>query len=299
MVINKPGKVTDRIILLGRSESSVYILKGNNEYALIGGGMVHIVPEVLEQLKTFGIEEEKIRRIVILHSHFDHCGIVPFFKKRWPWATVTASLKSKELLVLPKLVEAVKSMNRDVLEKHGRLKQAEELGLDFPGIEVEAAVKDGDRLSCGDLTLEILDVPGHSSCSIAVYVPEEKAMFASDAGGIPFGDDVFAAANSDFDKYQESLIKMAGYDIEVHLAEHYGARTGEHGRGFLKKTIASAENSRKILEESLRRTKDVKASSREITEKVMAAAPPDFLAEDVISMVVGQMLKYLSRQMAA
>ena len=61
MIIDQPGKVTDRILLLGRRESCVYLLKGRNEYALLGGGMVSIVPDVLEQLDAFNIDENKIR----------------------------------------------------------------------------------------------------------------------------------------------------------------------------------------------------------------------------------------------
>ena len=86
MVIIQPGSVTNRILLLGRKESCVYLLKGDEELALIGGGMVHIVPDVIKQLQNFRIPEDKIKRIIILHAHFDHCGIVAFFKKRWPWA---------------------------------------------------------------------------------------------------------------------------------------------------------------------------------------------------------------------
>lgn len=284
--------------MLGRKESSLYILKGKDEYALLGGGMVHIVPEMLDQLKAFDIQEEKIKRMFILHAHFDHCGVIPFFKKRWPWSTVTASAKAKELLSAPKVIKGIETMNQGLLEKYGRQKEAETLGLGFSGIDVEQVVKGGDTLSCGDLTLEVIDVPGHSSCSIAVYVPQEKAMFASDAGGIPFGDEIFTAANSNFDKYQESLNKMAAYDIEVHLPEHYGARTGQDGRDFLQKAIVAAKQSRKILEESLHRTKDIKKSVEEITAKVMDAAPPDFLPKDIITIVVGQMFKYLSKQMA-
>lgn len=297
MIINQPGKVSDRILLLGREESSVYILKGKDEYALIGGGMVHAIPEMLEQIKEFGIEEEKITRMFILHSHFDHCGVIPFFKRRWPHARVTASAKAKELLSAPKVIQTVESLNRGLIQKYGREKEAEELDLGFTGITVEDVVKGGDKLSCGDLTMEVIDVPGHSSCSIAVYVPEEKAMFASDAGGIPFGDRVFTAANSNFDKYQESLEKMARYDIEIHLAEHYGARTGDEGRNFLKEAIAAAKESRKILEETLGRNQDMKKSVEEITDRVMAHAPDNFLPRDIISIVVGQMLKYLSKQM--
>ncbi len=53
MWIKKPGPVTDRIVLLGREESCIYLLKGikGAEHAIIGGGMIHIVPEVLSQLK--------------------------------------------------------------------------------------------------------------------------------------------------------------------------------------------------------------------------------------------------------
>ncbi len=298
MIINTPGKVTDRILLLGRNESNVHLLKGEGEYALIGGGMVHIVPEILEQLEMFGIEEEKIRRIIILHAHFDHCGIVPFLKKRWPHATVTASAKAKELLALPKVIQGIEKMNQVLIEKNARQAAAEELGLSFQGIEVEEVVKEGDILPCGDLTMKVLDVPGHSSCSIAIHVPEEKAMFASDAGGIPFGDKIFTAANSNFDKYQESLEKMAGYEIDVHLPEHYGARTGQDGRDFLQMTIEAAKADRSILEECLSRNKDVKKSAEEITDKVMAEAPADFLPREIISIVVGQMMKYLSKQMA-
>ncbi len=296
MVITRPGLVTDRILLLGTKESSVYVLKGKDEYAFLGGGMIHIVPEVIEQLNVFKIKEEKIKRIIILHSHFDHCGVVPFLKKRWPWAKITASQRAKELLADPKVIETIAFMNQALLQEKKRENQAEDLGLEFSGIDVEDVVSDGDILSCDDLSVEIIEVPGHSSCSIAAYVPREKAMFASDAGGIPFGDKIFTCANSNFDKYQQSLIKMSNYTIDAYLAEHYGARTGLDASSFLQKSIDSAIEARGILETSYAQTKDVKKSTEEITDMLMENAPDDFLPRDIIGLVVGQMLRYISRQ---
>jgi len=296
MIITKPGKVTDRILLLGVKESSVYILKGEDEYAFLGGGMVHIVPEIVEQLKEFKIEEEKIKRILILHSHFDHCGVVPFFKRRWPWAKVTSSQRAKELLAAPNVIETIEFMNQALFREKGREDQAKDLGLGFSGINIEEVVKDDDIISCSDLSIKIIEVPGHSSCSIAAYVTEEKAMFASDAGGIPFGDQIFTCANSNFDKYQESLKKMAGYEIEVFLAEHYGARTGKDANSFLKRSMDYAKEARAILETSYDRTKDIKKSTEELSDMLMENAPDDFLHKDIIALVTGQMLKYISRQ---
>ncbi|MBW2249988.1 MAG: MBL fold metallo-hydrolase [Deltaproteobacteria bacterium] len=296
MILTNPGKVTDRILLLGIKESSVYILKGKDEYAFLGGGMVHIVPEIIEQLKKFKIEEKKIQQIIILHSHFDHCGVVPFFKRRWTWAKITASQRAKELLAAPNVIETIEFMNQALLKEKGREDQAKDLRLEFTGINVEEVVKDDDIISCGDLTIEIIEVPGHSSCSIAAYVPEEKAMFASDAGGIPFGDQIFTCANSNFDKYQESLKKMVGYEIDVYLAEHYGARTGKDANSFLKRSMDFAKEARAILEASYARTKDVKKSTEEITGMLIENTPDDFLHRDIIALVTGQMLKFISRQ---
>jgi glyoxylase-like metal-dependent hydrolase (beta-lactamase superfamily II) len=296
MIIDHPGNVTERILLLGEKASCVYLLKGEDEYAILGGGMTYIVPDVIRQLQEFNIEEKKIKQMVILHSHFDHCGIVPFFKRRWPWIKTTASARAKELLGRPKVIENISFLNEMLLAERGLQEKTETLELEVGEINVENIVGEGDIIPCGDLTMEVIDTPGHSSCSIAVYVPQEKAMFASDAGGIPFGDRVFTAANSNFDKYQDSLEKMAGYEIDVYLAEHFGARTGDDVRIYLKRSINSAKETRHILEASYRKTKDVQKSTQEITDRFMKWMPDGFMPRDIIAMVICQMLEYVAAQ---
>jgi glyoxylase-like metal-dependent hydrolase (beta-lactamase superfamily II) len=297
MIFEKPGHITDRILLLGRKESCVYLLKGNDGYSLLGGGMIHIIPVILEQLKAYNIDEKRIQRILVFHSHFDHCGTVPFLKKRWPWVTVTASAKAKELLSTQRVIETIDSLNQMVFATYGRAKEAEALNLSFTGITVDAVVKEGDVLVCGDLEMEIIDVPGHSSCSIAVYVPQQKALFASDSGGIPFGSRIFTAANSNFDKYINSLKKMASYEIEVFLAEHFGARTGKDATRYLEKSMASAKQTRQMMEASFAKTRDEKKSTEEITDLLVADAPEGYLPKEVIALVVGQTIHYIAKQM--
>ena len=296
MRIDQPGWVTDRILLLGRKESCVYLLKGNDEYVLLGGGMVHIVPDLLNQMNEFGISEDKIKKIFILHSHFDHCGIVPFFKKRWPWATVTASEKAKSLLSAPKIIESIAYLNNKLIGKYGRGKEAEELGLTFEGIAVEETANEGDVIACGDRSINILEVPGHSTCSIAAYVPEEKALFASDAGGIPKGDKIFTAANSNFDLYQQNLQRMAELEIEVYFAEHQGAMTGKDAREYLSKSMVSAAETRQLIENSYKNTRDEKKSTEEMTDLLLKKYSVDFIPRDIFKIVVGQMVHYIAKQ---
>ena len=296
MIIDQPGWVTERILLLGRRESCVYILKGDDEYVLLGGGMVHIVPDLLNQLNEFGIGEDKIKRIIILHSHFDHCGIVRFFKKRWPWATVTASEKAKSLLSTPKVIESIAYLNNKLIERYGVEKEAEELELEFKGIEIEEVAGEGDIIACGDRSLRILEVPGHSTCSIAAYVPEDKALFASDAGGIPKGDKIFTAANSNFDLYQKNLKRMAELEIEFYFAEHQGAMTGKDAGEYLNKSMDSAAETRQLIENSFRNTRDEKKSTEEMTDLLLEKYSVDFLPRDIFKIVVGQMVHYIAKQ---
>jgi glyoxylase-like metal-dependent hydrolase (beta-lactamase superfamily II) len=294
MRISKAGWITDRILLLGREESNVYLLKGE-EHTMVGGGMITIVPDILEQLIRFGIEESRISRLLILHTHFDHCGTAPFFAKRWPQLTVVASKRGKEMLANPKVVESISFLSKTAVAQAGMEEKARELNLVFEGLEVKEIVDGGDRVNWGGVELEIVDAQGHSSDSIAAYMPSEKALFASDAGGIPFGDDVFAAGNSNFTKFQQTLERFRQYDVDIHLAEHYGAFTGEDAKRFMPRSIEAARETRRLMEESYARTGDAEKSTAELTDLIMKRAPEYFLPREVMSMVIGQMMRYIAK----
>lgn len=297
MHITEPGRVTDRIILLGRLESCLQLVDGGSELALLGGSMAYVSPEVVEQIERFEIDERKITRLIILHAHFDHCGLIPFLKRRWPWATVTASRRAKELLDTPKVSQTIAFLNQAASAKTDRIETVKTLGAEFTSIDVEETVGEEDRLNCGEATLEFLEVPGHSSCSIACTLPEERALFASDAAGIGYGDFFLSTGNSNFELYQQSLDRLAALDIEVLVREHYGIRTGDDARRELKRAVEDAVKTRDLLEATFRRTGDVAQSTEEIVDVLYENAPHGFMAREVISMVVGQMVKYIARTM--
>lgn len=298
MIIDQPGRVSDRIIMLGRKESCVYLLQGSQEHILVGGGMIHIAPQVLHQLKDWGIFLQAITRIIILHAHFDHCGIIPYLQKHLPQARVMASTQAQKLLSRPDVLQSIQFMNQVLLDREQMQQKAQELGLEFPGLEVQETLTEGDLIQGDGFELQVLEVPGHSSCSIALYMPQEKALFASDSTGIPFGRDVFTAANSNFDLYQQSLKRMSELDVQIHLAEHFGARTAKDAQEFMQRSLQSAQETRQILEASYQRTQDVQQSTEQITKDLAQKMPQDFLPSEVISMVVEQMLKYIAKQQA-
>ncbi|MBN2123905.1 MAG: MBL fold metallo-hydrolase [Deltaproteobacteria bacterium] len=295
MVITDPGKVTERVTLLGSLESCVYLVDGGEESVLLGGGLSYIVPGLLRQIGNFNIDEKKISRMVILHAHFDHCGVIPFFKKRWPWAKVVASRRAAELLSDEKISASIASLNEAAIRRAGLEDLSRDLGFGFTGIEVEETVGEGDLIPCGDLTLEVMEVPGHSTCSIALYMPREKVLFPSDSAGIKYQDFFLAAGNSNFDLYEKGLVKMARYDVEAVLGEHYGGVTGEEAREFLPLSMEAARKTRVLVEETYRRVRDINACAEELTRIFRAQAPDYFLDPGMLALVFGQMVRYFAK----
>ena len=107
MRIQKPGKILNNLWYLGHEESAIHLLDGGDEVMIINGGLRYVVPEVLRQFEEFGIDEGKIKKLLILHSHFDHVGIVPFFKRRHPELEIYASSRAWEILRMPKAIALI------------------------------------------------------------------------------------------------------------------------------------------------------------------------------------------------
>ncbi len=296
--IEQPGVVSDRITLLGRNESCVYLVDGRDEYAILGGGMTYIVPDVMAQIKAADIDVKKIKRLVLHHSHFDHVGIAPFLKQEWPWITITASVRGKQLLAREDVVASIVGFNLMMLPKKDELARVRD-SLDIKTIGVDETVSQGDVLSCGDLDFEVIDVPGHSSCSMAIYIPEGKVLSASDSGGIIYGDMVFAAANSNFDLYQESLKKLAEYEVAIHLFEHYGALIQPAGKGFMKQSMADAGTMRQLIEKIYDSTRDEQKTVEELLEQISKTASGYFLPKKIMAVVLGQMTRFIAKQHGA
>ncbi len=264
MWIRGPQKVNEEIEYLGTTDMCIYLLKGR-EYMFIEGGMSYVVPTLLRQLGERGIDQSKITKFLILHSHFDHCGIVPFFKRRLPQIEVLASARTKEVYGKERAIQFIRERNRAMIEYYGMQREAAELNLDFDEIPVDRIVKQGDKIDLGNgLTIEFAEVPGHSSCSIAAYVGKIKALFGSDAAGVPNEKGIiYPIGNENFIQFQQSLAKLNEYDVEILCAARNGVFLGKDGREFISNTIRAADQ---LRQEVIKRFGEIGDRERVTTE---------------------------------
>ncbi len=296
MRLRSPGKVREGLWALGTEESRVYLVEGGEGFAIVSAGMSYIVPDVLKQIEAFGIER-RIHKILILHSHFDHVGIVPFFKRRHPRIEVLASGRAWEILGMEKAIRTINTFSRDVTRRMGREEVYSRYDLEWRDDVSGITVSEGDRLDLGGIFVSILETPGHSSCSISAYIPQWKVLFPSDGSGIPFGETIIPSGNSNYTQFQESLEKLSALDVDCYCADHYAHVVGEEARTMVKRSIEAARRHREEVEAVLRSERDIDKASQALVRSFYREHPTYFLSPEIFEGVYRQIVRHIAAAM--
>jgi len=298
MQVTKPGKIQDGLWMFGRYRSCVHIMKNKNGYILINGGMSYILKDVLRQMEEFGIDKRKINSAIILHTHFDHIGIIPYFKQINPDLIVYASLHAKNILKKPKVIESINAFSRMAAERMtDQEMRFKEDSVDWSNeIEIEVVVKN-DIIEADQATLQVYETPGHSLCSISVYSPEYKALFPSDAGGVLNEKAYTAYGNSNYTLFQQSLEKLKELDVKYLCSDHYGYVKGKKAGVFINEVIELAKKRRFLMEEIYLKTRNLDMAVKEATETFSDENTDSIVSSDVFEETYRQMMAHIASEL--
>jgi glyoxylase-like metal-dependent hydrolase (beta-lactamase superfamily II) len=291
------GRIGERLWYLGKEESGVYLLEGDACSLIISGGMSYLAPVVQNQLGAFGIDEKRLKKLLILHSHFDHVGLVPFLRRRDPDLQVYASARAWQILQMPKGIETINASGRLVAERMGVTGSLEGFDLEWRADAAGRVVSEGAQIDLGGLTVQILETPGHSSCSISAYIPEIKALFPSDGGGIPYKEIILPSGNSNFTQYQQSLEKLKSLKVDLFCADHYGYVTGEEAQNIIFLSIEAARNYRAMVEEIYRRTDSIDATVQALVAERYTRYPDFIIGPEIYTGVCRQTVRHIAGAM--
>jgi 2-aminobenzoylacetyl-CoA thioesterase len=297
-VIKEPGRVMDRLELLGTWQNCIYLLEGK-ETLIVGGGMNWIAPDLERQFAAVDLDLSRVRYLFITHSHFDHCGAVPYLKRKFPEIRILASAFAQRVFSLKKAVQFIAAMNERMIEKAGLSDEDKRLDLQFDGIRVDQVVKDQEILDLGDgVEVRFLEVPGHTQCSLAAYVPSLKLLFPSDSAAFPQHDGsgiVHPSPQYDFRLYQESLKKLSALDVETLAFEHHGFLRGAEARQFLIRAVEKAEEDKKFIAAKVQNQESfdevVQKFSGEFREQARLPFLPPEIQKSVAETVVRKILQ--------
>ncbi len=293
MWIQSPGAVNDRLMLLGTPKNNLYLVKGDR-YMLIGGGGQWIVPELERQFREHKIDMDRIQYLLIGHTHYDHCGAVPYLRRRYPHLQVLASRGAEKLYGMEKALRNMRTFSHQGMQEMRLPLEFEGVSLEFEKIDVDRVLNDGDRVDLGSpLSFEVMETPGHSRCSISIYEPQRKWLFPSDSMAFPvgYGDRFQSTACESFIVYLNSLKKLAALDVRLCAWEHYGLMTDEDASDIVGRVIRHTLDYKRQLVEHVGRTGDIEETARWMARDWLDTMDFEFQTYDIIIHIVRGVIK--------
>ncbi len=149
-----------KVLPLGPVSANCYILCDKNGIGAVidpGDYNLHLERGIAES----GIKE--LKYIICTHSHFDHVSGVGRLKEKYPDAQVVVGVED-----VPALSDPVLSASAD-------------FGLPFFPCYADKTVNEGDVLDVGEVSLKVIEAPGHTKGGILLYCEGEKIAFTGDS----------------------------------------------------------------------------------------------------------------------
>lgn len=216
-------KLFDRVYLVGsgfrgfgithHNDCHVYLIDGGSELALIDTG-TGLAPELLlSNIVADGFDPMKVTQIIVTHGHGDHVGGAAALT-HVSGATLATSV------VIADAVSRADEVSLSVVQSKlaGILPEVFQL----KPVTVHRSLRDGDVVNVGNLSLEVIDTPGHADGHICLLLEHDgkRVLFAGDLvfwGGVV---SLLTFADCRLSELVSSLRKVRTLEITTLLPGH-------------------------------------------------------------------------------
>ena len=185
---------------IAHKSSDGQLLIGDDYTALFDCGMMFCGEKTIQNVKS-ALEGRTARKrtldyIFLTHTHYDHIGALPFFRKEWSANEVCVSKEPRNVRVVTCETGAavlLKDTPRRVIRELS-LAAAEsyniKLNMDYSDdlFYADITVKENDVISLGGISVQIIETPGHTRDSLAFFIPELKLLIINETPGILMPD---------------------------------------------------------------------------------------------------------------
>lgn len=233
MVILMKLEITD---VRAHKGDSAFLIDDGKTAVLYDTGFAFTGFEVAKNIKEI-LGERTLDYIFLTHSHYDHAAGSAYILDKFPNAKIVASEYTAEVFRR----EGAKRVMRELDAKFAHTCGVNEYKDLFDNLTVHIPVKDGDTVKAGDMKFTVIELKGHTRCSIGFYLAEEQLLLSNETLGVYDGDKTIVPSYLiSYDETIRSIEKVENMDIQYLLLPHYGLLSSKQKDFYLNNAKASA-----------------------------------------------------------
>ena len=206
----EPVRIADNLYFVGASDISSYLITTPSGHLLIDAGYEATVPLIEASVAKLGFKLSDVKILLNTQAHYDHAAGFAKLKK----------LTGAQLMI--------SAPDVPIIEAGGRgdfvLPDAQSA---FPPVKVDRALKDGDQVKLGNMTLTARWTPGHTKgCTTWTFdvVDRGKSYHVVVLGGLTIlpgtrltGKPSYPTIQSDYERTFEVLKRLP---VDIFLGAH-------------------------------------------------------------------------------
>lgn len=197
---------------------SGFLLDDGETSILYDTGFAFTGKKLAQNVKEY-LGDRQLDFIFLTHSHYDHALGSVYVKKLYPNAKIVAGSYAAKIFKKDSAKKLMGELDKKFAIKNG-INDYEDF-IDLLCVDVE--VNDGDKLICGDMNFTVVELPGHTKCSVGFYLQEEELLLGSETLGVYIGNEkIIPSYLVGYKLTLDSFEKAQQLKIKNILVPHYG-----------------------------------------------------------------------------
>jgi len=160
------------------------LLIGEKYSALFDCGMSFCADITIQKIKD-ALKGRPLDYLFITHTHYDHIGSLPCLRKEWSSLKLVTSQAGAAVLLKDTPRRVIRELSIVAANEYKGKFDASYSDDDF---HADVIVKEGDIIPLSDLSVKILETPGHTRDALSFFIPELELLITSETTGILLPD---------------------------------------------------------------------------------------------------------------
>jgi len=219
---------------IAHKSSEGNLLIGDEYTALFDCGMMFCSKDTIQNVKN-ALDGRPLDFLFMTHTHYDHIGALPFFRKEWSNLRVVTSETGAAVLLKNTPRRVIRELSISAAKTYNIVLNAD---YDDDLFRAEITVKDNDIIYLGDLSVQTLETPGHTRDSLSFFIPELELLILNETPGVLFPDgNIYPCYLTGFRDTINTIKKCSQIPYKHLSIPHRGVTGSEVTEGYFDKAL--------------------------------------------------------------